>query len=127
MNPINYQPQDEKPGEVVTISILTLISGITNIIAGLIYMTTIVIGTLGIGLLCLPFFLLPIALGIFEIIYASKLLSNPPRKFKHAQLIAIFEITSILWLNIISVTSGIISLVFYNKPEIKEYLDRLLV
>lgn len=62
----NYAEPIEKPGQVTAIIVLTLVSGITNILAALGWTFAIVLGTLGIGLLCAPITLLPGVLGIFE-------------------------------------------------------------
>ena len=114
-----------KPSEVTTLSILILISGITNIIDALTWSFLIVVGTVGIGILCVPITILPGVLGIFEIIYAAKLLSSTPGPIKPSQTLAILEICAILFLNVISLVTGILSLVFYNNPDVKNYFAQL--
>lgn len=115
----------EKPGMVMAIAVMTLVNGIINILAGLGLTASIVLGTLGIGLLCAPITILPSVLGIFEIIYASQLLSNPPKPVKPSQVIAILEICCIIIGNVISLVVGIIALVFYNDPQVQGYFDRI--
>jgi hypothetical protein len=115
----------EKPGEVTAITILTLISGITNILTALTWSFFIVIGTLGFGILCVPITILPGVLGIFEIIYAANLLSTPPKPVRPSQTLAIFEICGIFFLNVISLVTGILALVFYKNPRVQEYYIRL--
>jgi hypothetical protein len=117
--------QGIKPGQVTTISIMMLISGIINILGSLTMTGLIVLGTVGIGLLCTPVLLLPLVLGIFEIIYASKLMSNPPKPVRNLRTIAILEIVDIIFMNIVALATGIITLVFLNDPEVKNYLDNL--
>ncbi len=112
---------NDKPGKITAIAVLTLVSGIVNIMAALGFTLAIVLGTLGIGLLCAPITLLPIALGVFEIIYAIKLLSTPPQPTHPNQVIAILEIVTILYGNIISVAVGVLALVFYAEPDVKAY------
>ena len=113
----------EKPGMVQAIAIMTLVNGILNILWG---------GSLAVGLMigivtiCLvPFALLPIALGIFEIIYAAKLMANPPQPVQPSQSIAIMEICCILFANVISLVVGILALVFYNDVDVKAYFVKL--
>lgn len=122
-----FTPQ-KTPGKVQTIAIITLVSGILNVLWGIGFTlaggTSLVIATWGLGLLCIPFFLLPIVLGIFEIIGGAKLLSNMPRKFK-VQTIAILEIIAIITGSTTSLVAGILNLVFYNDPEVKHYIDSL--
>jgi hypothetical protein len=73
------------PGKVQAIGIMTLINGIFNILWALGITSTVVLGTLGIGLLCSPITILPGVLSIFEIVYASKLISNPPKPVNPGQ------------------------------------------
>lgn len=115
----------QKPGMVTAISIMTLVSGILNIIYALSLTLGIVVGTLGIGLLCAPITILPGVLGIFEILYAVKLLSNPPKPVQPSQAIAIMEICTIIVGNVISVVMGILALVFYNDSTVQAYFARL--
>ena len=64
-------------------------------------------------------------LGIFEIIYALKLLSNPPQPVRPSTTIAILEILCVLAGNVFSMIVGILALVFYNDPQVKEYFAKL--
>ncbi len=121
MSETPYQP---KPGKVQAIAIMTLINGILNILLGIGLTGSVVLGTLGIGLLCAPLTLLPTVLGIFEIIGGMKLMGEPPRKF-NVQTIAILEIVAILAGNVISLIVGILNLVFYNEPPTRQYIDSL--
>jgi len=114
-----------KPGKIQAIAIMTLINGILNILAALGLTATIVLGTLGIGLLCAPITILPGVLGIFEIIYAANLLANPPKPTKPSQAIAIMEICCIIVGNVVSLVVGILALVFYNDPEVQAYFATL--
>lgn len=115
----------EKPGKVQTIAVLTLVSGITNILWALGVTVMVVVGTIGIGLLCAPLTLLPLVLGIFEIIFAMKLMANPPQPVKPSQTLAILEIVMIIGGNLVSVAAGILALVFYNEPEVKAYFAQM--
>jgi len=123
MNETTYSPYGDSPGLVKTIAVTTLISGIVNIFWGLIA-TAIVVPT--IILACLAVFtILPTILGVFEIIYALKLLNNPPQPVQPSSTIAILEILTVLTGNVFSMIVGILSLVFYNDPQVKEYFVKL--
>jgi hypothetical protein len=113
----------EKPTLVNVIAWMTLASGIVNLFWGLIASFT-VLATL-VGVVCTPFTILPTILGIFEIIYAAKLLSNPPQATQPSTTIAILEIVCILAFNAFSVVVGILALVFYNDVTVREYFARL--
>ena len=106
---------------------MMLVNGILNILYGLGITAAIVLGTLGIGLLCAPITILPSILGIFEIIAASKLLANPPRNSKYLQVIAILEIVTIITGDVVSMVVGILNLVFLNDTEVKAYMTSLPV
>lgn len=115
----------EKPGSIQTVAILTLISGIVNVLWGLGITAAVVLGTLLFGIICAPLTLLPAILGIFEIIYASQLLANPPNTRQPSQVLAIFQIVGILSANVVSFITGILALVVYSNPETKEYFAAL--
>lgn len=112
-----------KPTLVNVIAWMTLASGIVNLFWGLI--PSISLAVTFIGLVCVPFTILPTILGIFEIIYAAKLLSNPPQAVRPSTTIAILEIICVLALNFFSVVVGILALVFYNDLTVKDYFARL--
>jgi len=123
-----YSPLAQSPGLVKTIAVLTLINGIVNIFWGIILTGTVVVPTFGIALLCLPlilFTLLPTFLGVFEAIYSTKLLSDPPQPVRPSTTIAILEIICLLFGNVFSMVVGILALVFYNDPQVKDYFTRL--
>lgn len=118
-------PSVQKPGMVTALTIMTLINGILNILYALGFTAAIVLGTFGIGLLCAPLTILPAILGIFEILYAVKLLSNPPQPVKPSQTLAVLEIVCIITGNLISMVVGILALVFYNDTSVKDYFARI--
>ena len=123
MSETPYSPYGDSPGLVKTIAVMTLVNGIVNIFWGLIA-TAVVVPT--IILACLAVFtILPTILGVFEIIYALKLLSNPPQPVRPSTTIAILEILCVLTGNVFSMIVGILSLVFYNDPQVKDYFSRL--
>lgn len=123
MNENPYSPYADSPSLVKTIAVLTLINGIVNIFWGLIA-TAVVVPT--IVLACLAVFtILPTILGVFEIIYALKLLNNPPQPVRPSTTIAILEILTVLTGNVFSMIVGILALVFYSDAQVKEYFARL--
>ena len=113
----------QKPTLVQVIAWMTLASGIVNLFWGIIASLT-ALATI-IGIVCIPFTILPTILGIFEIIYAAKLLSNPPQPVLPSTNIAVLEIVTILVGNVFSMVVGILALVFYNDLVVKDYFARL--
>lgn len=114
----------EKPGKVQAIAIMTLINGILDVLWGIGLTITVIIGTFGLGLFCAPLTILPSVLGIFEIIYATKLLRNPPRKYP-VQTIAILQICTIIFGDFVGPVIGILNLVFYSDPPVKMFIESL--
>jgi len=119
------QIPSDKPGMFTALSIATLVSGILNILLGLGWTVAIVIGTIGIGIICAPVTILPSVLGIFEILYAVKLMANPPQPAQPSQVIAIMEICTIIFGGVISAGVGIFALVAYSDASVKQYFARI--
>ncbi len=120
MNTSYSQP---KPGLVTAIALMTLTSGIINLFWGFVASAT-ALGTL-VGVICLPVTILPTILGIFEIIYAAKLMSAQPQPVQPSTSIAVFEIATVLMGNIFSMVVGILALIFYNDLTVKDYFSHL--
>ncbi len=120
---MNVQFNQQKPALVSAIAWMTLTSGIVNLFWGFALSGTALVSI--IGIICVPLAILPSVLGVFEIIYAAKLFSNPPQAVKPSTNIAVLEIANILALNLFSMVVGILSLVFYNDPLVKDYFLRL--
>ena len=120
---MNLKPETAplKPGSLTAVGALTLASGILNIIWALGLTCSIILGTLGIGVICAPITILPAILGVFEIIYASQLLSTPSQVKQPSQIIAVLQIACIIVGNILSVVVGILALIFYSQPDVQEY------
>jgi hypothetical protein len=114
-----------KPGKVQAITIMMLVNGVLNILLALGVTAGIILGSFGIGLLCAWITILPAVLGIFEVIYAARLLSDPPKPVKNIQTIAVLEIVAIVFGLGISLIIGILNLVFLSEPDVKNYLDRI--
>ncbi len=113
----------QKPTLINVIAWTTLASGIVNLVWGFAASGT-ALSTI-IGIFCVPFTILPTILGVFELIYAAKLFSNPPQAIKPSTNIAVFEIACALLGNVFSMAVGILSLVFYNDSLVSDYFARL--
>jgi 4-hydroxybenzoate polyprenyltransferase len=122
---ITKSSNSERPSNVKAIAVMSIISGAINIVGAFGVTVAIVLGTLFLGIICAPITILPAILGVFEILYGVKLLSNPPQPVKPSQAIAIFEIVTFLYLNVISGVIGILALTMYNDPEVKAYFERI--
>ncbi len=119
---MNTTNSDQKPGLYTAIAAMTLASGITNLFWGFMLSAT-ALGTF-IGVICLPLTVLPTILGIFEIIYAAKLLSNQPQPVQPSPAIAAFQISTFFFGNIFTAVVGILNLIFFNDQAVREYFAR---
>ena len=113
----------QKPTLVHVIAWTTLASGIVNLFWGIAASGT-ALATV-IGFFCVPITILPTILGIFEVIYAAKLFSNPPQELRPSTNIAVMEIVCVITGNVFSMAVGILSLVFYNDTVVKNYFAQL--
>lgn len=113
-------PPGKKPDNVQIVASATLVNGIINLLWG----ATLILGLLP-TLICWPLGAYPFVLGILEIVYAARLLPNPPRAVQPATYLAVMEIVDILYLNPFAVIGGILALVFYNDPQVVAYFARL--
>ena len=116
---MNTSYPNQKPVLFTTIAVMTLTSGIINLFWGFIASAT-ALGTI-IGVVCLPITILPTILGVFEIIYAAKLLSAQPEPVQPSQALAVFEVLTFFIGNVFSMVAGILALIFYNDVSVKEY------
>ena len=113
----------QKPTLVNVIAWMTLASGIVNLFWG-IAASGAMLATF-VGVICTPITILPTVLGIFEIIYAAKLMSNPPQQIQPSTNIAILEIVCVIVGNLFAVVVGILALVFYNDLVVRDYFAQL--
>ncbi|MEW6285704.1 MAG: hypothetical protein AB1509_05720 [Chloroflexota bacterium] len=113
----------QKPALLQVTAWMTLASGVVNLFWGFVASGT-ALATI-IGVVCIPLTILPAVLGVFELIYAAKLFSEPPQILKPSTNIAVFEIASFLTGNLFSTAVGILALVFYNDQAVKDYFARL--
>ncbi|HCP48078.1 MAG TPA: hypothetical protein DIU15_18715 [Deltaproteobacteria bacterium] len=118
------QPSIPKPGKVQAIGIMHLVSGILNLLWSVGYILNglvVGIGTLGLGLICCCPVVLLIPTAILEIISAIKHLKEPPEGLEPQPLVSYLEIACILCCNWITMTVGIVGLVFLQDEEVKAY------
>ena len=109
----------KRPTLVSVIAWTTLASGIVNVIWGVVALSNFI------GFICAPITILPVVLGVFEIVYAAKLLGTPPQPLRPSTNIAAFEIACVIFGNVFSMVVGILSLVFYNDIVVKDYFAGL--
>jgi hypothetical protein len=94
---------------------MTLTSGIINLFWGFVASAT-ALGTI-IGVVCLPITILPTILGIFEIIYAAKLLSAQPNPCSLPHPLQYLPDPDLLMGNIFSMVVGILVADLLQRPD----------
>ena len=104
---------------------MTLICGIVNCLIAAYWL----FAGLSIFFVGVLFTIIPAAytltLGIFEIITAAKLLSDPVKVTRSPKFVAVMEIIGILFCNFIALVIGILNLVFYNDEEVEKYFTSI--
>ncbi len=124
-NPPQYQQHNlpPKPGKVQAIAILSLIDGILNVM----WAPTLGLGLIAslVGICLAPLAIYPLVVGVFGIIYAAKLLSSHPVGVQPNKTVAILQIVNIITGNVLSLVTGILSLVFYDDPEVEAYYNAI--
>jgi len=107
-----------RPQKVQIIGILTVISGALNISLGLGLMVGLAFSV--ILLCCAPIGALPLALGVYEVIYGIRLIGSgqEPVSRQTMQTIAVLEIITIVVSNLPSAVIGIVDLILLSDPEV---------
>lgn len=113
----------ERPSNVNAIGTMTIVSGALNLVGGL--GVSFTLGITLFGLVCLPITLLPAVLGVFEILYGAKLLHNPPQPVKPSKTIAILQIVTFIYLNVVSGVIGLLAMTMYTDPEVEKYFESI--
>lgn len=118
---------DRPPGKVQAIGILHLIAGLQNTMMALLWVfgsLSVLITTFGLGFLacCLPF--LYGGLAVIEVYSGIRHLSSDHTGLRAPTLVGVAEILGILGCGMISVVSGVLTLVFLQDPEVVAYYQR---
>ncbi len=110
-----------KPGKVQAIAIMSLVSGILNCVGGLGWL----VAGLFMFLIGVVFTIIPatylLIVGILDIVYASRLLGSGAALTRPARHLAILDIVSIIFFNLIPCVLGIVTLVFYGDEETQRF------
>jgi hypothetical protein len=112
------------PQKVQIVGILMIVSAAFNIIIGLGFIVGFALSI--ILICCAPIGLLPLALGVFEVIYGIRLIGSgqEPVQRQTLQTIAILEIASILVSNVGSFIAGVVNLLLLSDPEVMAYYSK---
>lgn len=108
----SYGALPMKPGKLQALAILNLVDGIINLLWGVGLVFTICAAPLGIY---------AIVLGVLEIMRATKILPDPIREVNTSRTLPIMQIVNIISGNVLSLVTGILTLVFNDDPEVQAY------
>lgn len=112
-NPPEYATHGKtKPDAVMAIGIMAIVDAVLSGFSGIVWLISI----------CgIPLGIYSIVVAVLAGLYAYKLLSEPPQPLQPNKVLAIMQIVNIITGNIFSMVFGIISLVFYNQPNVQAY------
>jgi hypothetical protein len=108
----SYSVLPIKPGKLQALAILNLVDGILNVLWGIGLVFTICAAPLGIY---------AIVLGVMEIMRATKILPDPVREVNTSRTLPIMQIVNIITGNVLSLVTGILTLVFNDDPQVQDY------
>lgn len=113
-----------KPQKLQWIGILMLVSGAINISIGMGFILGMALSI--VLICCAPLGALPLALGVFEVIYGIRLIgeSREPVDRQTLQTVAILEVVTLLFSNMISGVVGIANLVLLSDSEVAGYFQK---
>jgi predicted Zn finger-like uncharacterized protein len=121
--------EDQVPGMVQAISIMTLVGGILAILLGVGALVWFGLGglfSMGAACLCLfwpgPYY--SIILGILATVKGAQLLGRDARRQGPPNAIAIMQIINVINGDIPNCVMGILTLVFLNQPEVRRFFAR---
>jgi hypothetical protein len=109
----------QNPGKVQGIAIMTLVGGILAILMSLTWMG-VGVGTMGVCCLW-PGTYYSLVLGIMATIKGAQLLGQDDHLQSPPKAIAIMQIINIINGDVTNCVLGIVTLVFLNEPEVRDY------
>ncbi len=119
-------PTANRPGKVTTAGVLMMIAGGANIILSGLFSCGALGGsiqTFGGSLLCLPFTLVLLPVGVAGIWYGFRLMSPTPPNAQHAIRAAGAQLIGVTNCSMLAAGLSIIALVFLNDPEVEAWLQ----
>lgn len=121
--PTVYVIKEGKPGALTAVAIMMLIAGVFNLIAGIgWFFSGLMIYVVGVIFTIIPAAYCGIV-GIVEIVYAARLLSERPTIQTPPYFVSILGIISIIFFSITSAILEIINLILMSDTEVKAYLN----
>jgi uncharacterized membrane-anchored protein len=115
--------KEGKPGALTAVAIMMLIAGILNLLNAVgWFFIGLSIFIVGVIFTIIPAIYCGMA-GVYEVIYAAKLLAKRPDIQEPPYFVSILGIISIIFFNIESAILEIINLALMSGTEVKEYLS----
>jgi hypothetical protein len=115
--------KEGKPGALTAVAIMMLIAGIFNLLAGIgWFFSGLMIYVVGVVFTIIPAVYCSLT-GVFEIVYAARLLSERPTIQTPPYFVSILGIIGIIFFSITSAILEIVNLVLMSGTEVKAYLS----
>ncbi|MBL9140506.1 MAG: hypothetical protein JNK53_01450 [Phycisphaerae bacterium] len=127
LEPTSVHPALSSEWPPSNLQVVLLIGGILNIITGagsVLWTGAVGIASFGIGWCCCPIALIPLVIGILEVVdYTSARRMQPARYLDRTQIWGIINIVMVLFGNVPAMVCGILQLVWLGDAR-RKYLSR---
>jgi hypothetical protein len=121
-------PADErKPGKVTALAVINLAQGILSTCYAVwlvFFFLVFALGTAGCGCVLVPLAVYPLVVGILAIVYGAKLLPEPPQPVRPAHWLAVMQMCTLLFGDVVSFAAGVANLVLLNDPDVTAWFER---
>lgn len=118
---------ERKPGKVTALAVINLAQGIlsTCYAAWLVFFfLALALGSAGCGCIFMPLAVYPLVVGILAIVYGARLLPEPPGSVQPAHWLAVMQMCTLLFGDLVSFAAGVANLVLLNDPEVRAWFER---
>lgn len=118
---------ERKPGKVTALAVINLAQGILSTCYAVwlvFFFLVFALGSAGCGCVFVPLAVFPLVVGILAIVHATKLLPEPPQAVAPAHWLAVLQMCTLLFGDVVSFAAGVAHLVLLNDPEVSAWYAR---
>ncbi|HMB55274.1 MAG TPA: hypothetical protein VKU40_18290 [Thermoanaerobaculia bacterium] len=118
---------ERKPGKVTALAVINLAQGILSTCYAVwlvFFFLVFALGSAGCGCVFVPLAVFPLVVGILAIVHATKLLPEPPQAVAPAHWLAVLQMCTLLFGDVVSFAAGVAHLVLLNDSEVSAWFAR---